>query len=321
MISKFFRLAASATVILFVLSGNAWTQPTPGSVPHAAAAEIKQLPLVSPIFGDNMVLQRGKANTIWGWAEPGDKITVADWRATASGVAGADRRWQVKIQPPAVGGPYTVKITGRETVELHNVMVGDVWLFGGQSNMGLPLRFTRNGAEEAKTANYPDIRVFTVGGHSAYHPTDLITGKWNAVSPQNADWVSAVGYYFARKVQQETHVPIGLVADNMGGTPAEAWTSAEALRPLKDFDIPLAEVARLAAADAPEYGNFVMHWYDEYDIGVKGKWAVSAIWTTQAGSRSRFPAALPSWACRARLRWRGSARRLCCPIRCPRAVP
>jgi len=273
MVSKFLRFAASATVILFVLSGNAWTQPTPGSVPHTATAETKQLPLVSPIFGDNMVLQRGKANTIWGWSEPGNKVTVAIGDAAASGVAGADRRWQVKIQPPAVGGPYIVKITGRETVELHNVMVGDVWILGGQSNMGLPLRFSRNGAEEAKTANYPDIRVFTVNGHSAYHPTELITGKWSAVSPQNADWVSAVGYYFARKVQQETHVPIGLISDNMGGTPAEAWTSADGLRPLKDFDVPLAEVARLAAANTPEYGNFVMHWYDEYDLGSKGKWA------------------------------------------------
>ena len=179
----------------------------------------------------------------------------------------------MKIQPPPAGGPYTVKITGRETVELHNVLVGDVWLCGGQSNMGLPLRFARNGAEEAKAANYPDIRFFTVAGHPAYHHTDLIEGKWSVVSPQTAEWVSAVGYYFARKVQQETHVPIGLVLDNMGGTPAEAWTSAEALRPLKDFDVPLAEVARLAAAGAPEYGNYVMHWYDEFDIGTKGKWA------------------------------------------------
>jgi sialate O-acetylesterase len=273
MISKYLRLAASATVILFALSGNAWAQPTPGSVPHSASVETKQLPLLSPIFGDNMVLQRGKANTIWGWSEPGDKVTVAIGDATASGVAGADRRWQVKIQPPAVGGPYTIKITGREAVELHNVMVGDVWILGGQSNMGLPLRFTRNGAEEAKTANYPDIRVFTVGGHSAYHPTETISGRWSAVSPQNADWISAVGYYFARKIQQETHVPIGLVSDNVGGTPAESWTSAEALRPMKDFDLPLAEVARLAAANAPEYGNFVMHWYNEYDTGSKEKWA------------------------------------------------
>ena len=193
--------------------------------------------------------------------------------ATASGVAGSDRRWQATIQPPPAGGPYTIRISGRETVELHNVLVGDVWLCGGQSNMGLPLRFTRNGADEAKTANYPEIRFITVAGHPAYRHTDLVEGKWSVVSPETADWVSAVGYYFARKVQQELHVPIGLVLDDMGGTPAEAWTSAEALRPLKDFDIPLAELERLAASGAPEYGNYVMHWYDEYDIGLKGNWA------------------------------------------------
>jgi len=233
----------------------------------------KPLPFVSPIFADNMVLQRGKANIIWGWSEPGDKVKVEIGEATASGVAGADRRWQVRIQPPPAGGPYTIRIAGSETKELHNVLVGDVWLCGGQSNMGLQLRFTRNGADEAKAANYPKIRFFTVAGHPAYRRTDLIEGKWSEVSPQTAEWISAVGYYFARKVQQELHVPIGLVLDNMGGTPAEAWTSAEALRPLKDFDIPLAELERLAASGAPEYGNYVMHWYDEYDIGLKGKWA------------------------------------------------
>jgi sialate O-acetylesterase len=156
---------------------------------------------------------------------------------------------------------------------LHNVLVGDVWLCGGQSNMGLPLRFTRNGEEVAKTANYPDIRFVNVEGHSAYRHTDLAGGKWSAVTPETANWISAVAFYFARKVQGQMHIPIGLVLDDMGGTPAETWTSAEALRPLKDFDLPLAELQRLAASGAPEYGNFVMHWYDENDIGLKGKWA------------------------------------------------
>src|SRR5271157_2867204 len=272
MISKYFRLAAAATVILFALSGGLSAQNTPG-MPPMPPQPPKTLPFVSTLFGDNMVLQRGKANTVWGWSDPGDKVTVQIGDTAATAVAGADRRWQVKIQPPPAGGPYTVKITGHESVELHNVLVGDVWLCGGQSNMGLPLRFTRNGADEAKAANYPDIRFFTVTGHPAYHHTDVVGGKWSEVTPQTANWVSAVGYYFARKVQHETHVPIGLVLDNMGGTPAEAWTSAEALRPLKDFDIPLAELERLAAAGAPEYGNFVMHWYDEYDTGLKGNWA------------------------------------------------
>ena len=272
MIWKYSRFAVAATVILFALSGSAFSQNTPGMPPMPQQAP-KTQPFVSTLFGDNMVLQRGKANTIWGWSQPGDKILVQIGEQTASAVAGADRRWQVKIQPPPVGGPYTVKISGHESVELHNVMVGDVWLCGGQSNMGLPLRFTQNGAEEAKSANYPDIRFFTATGHSAYHHTDVVGGRWSAVTPQTADWISAVAYYFARRVQQDVHVPIGLLLDNVGGTPAEAWTSAEALRPLKDFDVPLAEVARLSAAGAPEYGNFVMHWYDEFDIGTKGKWA------------------------------------------------
>ena len=107
------------------------------------------------------------------------------------------------------------------------------------------------------------------------------------LSAGNGRRVSAVGYYFARKVQQETHVPLGMVVDSVGGTPAEAWTSAEALRPLQDFDIPLAKVERLAATDAPQYGNFVMHWYDEYDIGIKGKWA-SPEFDDSTGKPSHF---------------------------------
>jgi sialate O-acetylesterase len=222
-----------------------------------------------------MVMQRGKVNTIWGWAKPGDKIQVAAGESQAAGVAGQDGRWQVKITPPPVGKPYTLRIAGGETVEFHNVLTGDVWICGGQSNMGLPLRFSRNGAEEAKTANYPEIRFFSVAPRVAYRHTDSVNGKWSAITPQTADWVSAVGYYFARKVHRDTHIPIGLVLDNMGGTPAETWTSAEALRPLKDFDVPLAELQRLAAAGAPEYGNYVMHWYDGNDIGLKQDWEAS----------------------------------------------
>ena len=153
------------------------------------------------------------------------------------------------------------------------MLVGDVWLCGGQSNMQVWLRCARNGEEEVKAANFPEIRFFSVAAHAAYHHTDVVEGTWKVVSPETADQVSAVAYYFARKVQQEIHVPIGLVVDALGGTPAEAWTSAEALRPLKDFDVPLAELQKLAAAGAPEYGNYVMHWYDQYDVGLKGNWA------------------------------------------------
>ena len=270
MICRFRCLVIVAVSILVPFIPGASAQNTPGFPPMPQVP--KTQPFVSTLFGDNMVLQRGKPNTIWGWSEPGDKIQVQIGNATASGIAGADRRWEVKIDPPPMGGPYTVKISGPQTVELNNVLVGDVWLCGGQSNMGLPLRFARTGVDDAKTANFPEIRFFSVVGNPAYRHTDLIGGKWSVLTPDSASWDSAVGFYFARKLQQETHVPLGLVVDAVGGTPAEAWASAEALRPLHDFDVPLAEVERLGATDAPQYGNFVMHWYDEYDIGIKGKW-------------------------------------------------
>lgn len=251
---------------LFLLHSAAVAQNVP-------KATTEPLPFVSPIFGDNMVMQRGKANIFWGWSEPSDNIRVEIAGKHASGLAGTDRRWQVKIQPPAVGGPYIITIKGHQTVELHNVLVGDVWLCGGQSNMQVGLHFANNGEEEVKAANYPEIRFFSVVPHVAYHHTDIPEGTWKTVSPETADRVSAVAYYFARKVQKEIHVPIGLVIDALGGTPAEAWTSAEALRPLKDFDVPMAELERLSASGAPEYGNYVMHWYDQYDVGLKGNWA------------------------------------------------
>jgi len=266
MIHRYALIVVTAVVFLLAPQGSALAQNAPAAVP-------KPLPLISPIFGDNMVLQRGEVNTIWGWSEPGDKIRVEIAGKHASAVAGVDRRWQVNIQPPATGGPYTVEIHGPQTLELHNVLVGDVWLCGGQSNMQVGLGRSLNGEEEVKAANYPEIRFFSVAAHSAYHHTDIPEGIWQVVSPETADRVSAVAYYFARKIEQQIHVPIGLVVDALGGTPAEAWTSAEALRPLKDFDVPLAELERLAAAGAPEYGNYMMHWYDQYDIGLKGNWA------------------------------------------------
>jgi sialate O-acetylesterase len=260
-------------LILAIAVGSLLSLACSALAQSSAEPAPKPLPFVSTIFGDNMVLQRGKKNTIWGWSDPGDKVRVEIAGKHASGVAGPDRRWQVKVQPPGVGGPYTIKISGHQSVELHNVLVGDVWLCGGQSNMQVPLPAARNGEEEVKAANFPEIRFFSVAPHPAYHHTDIVDGAWKVVSPQTADHLSAVAYYFARRVQQEIHVPIGLVVDALGGTPAEAWTSNAALRPLKDFDAPLAELEKLAATGAPEYGNYVMHWYDLYDAGIKGNWA------------------------------------------------
>jgi sialate O-acetylesterase len=238
----------------------------------AATPAASELPFVSPIFGDNMVLQRNKADKIWGWSEPGDAVRVEIGDKTATAVAGTDRRWQVEIQAPPAGGPYTVKITGHQSVELHNVLVGDVWLCGGQSNMEFKMRGVLNADEEVKAANYPQIRFFNVAEHVAYHPADVVKGTWSVVSPDTAAQLSAVAYYFAKRVQQDVHIPIGLVVDCVGGTPAETWTSAATLSKLGGLEVPIAELERVANESGPAYGNYVMSWYDRYDVGLKENW-------------------------------------------------
>lgn len=242
-------------------------------VPGGVRAPTKPLPLVSAIFGDNMVLQRGKADTIWGWSRPGEPVHVEIAGEAVAGVAGPDGRWHLKLVPPATGGPYTMKVSdGRRTVEFRDVLVGDVWICGGQSNMELPLRFTDNAAEIAKQANYPHIRYFTVAAHTAYRRTHALQGAWKVVSPQTAAELSAVAFYFGRRLEHETHVPLGLVVDAVGGSAGESWASAGALRPLHDYDVPLAKLAEFAGQGLPAYGDYIMPWYDRYDIGLREKW-------------------------------------------------
>ncbi len=269
------RVLVLAFVALIALAGSTFTLA-------ADATNSATLPFVSPMFGDNMVLQRGKLVKFWGWSKPGElvRVEMAGLKTTAK--TGANGRWQAEIHAPAPGGPYTVKIIGPEqTVVLHEVLVGDVWLCGGQSNMQLGLGRARNGAEEIKAANHPEIRFFIVQKHVAYAPAEVPQGAWEICSPQTAGegadgGFSAVAYFFGRKLQDELHVPIGLIQDCLGGTPAESWMSPETLHELKDFDAPLAEMERLHASGGPEYGSFLMHWLDKYDVGLNGNtWAAT----------------------------------------------
>lgn len=230
------RLAFAVLAALALTNASALVTPGQGD---------NSLPLVSPIFGDNMVLQRGKPNAIWGWAQPGDAVCVEIGESSATATAGADGRWQASIQPPPPGGPYTLKISGRQTVELRDVLVGDVWICAGQSNMQFGLAQARNGADEVKFADHPFIRFYGVGQRVSYSPVDVPRGTWKIVAPGTVGGfggISAVAYFFARRVQESEHVPIGLVQEAVGGVPAETFVSAEALRPLKDFDGGIAEL-------------------------------------------------------------------------------
>ena len=270
--ANLFRFSFPAVAALTLATGSAFGAPPQDASP---------LPFVSPIFGDHMVLQRGKPNVIWGWSQPGDAVRVEIGETAATATTGADGRWQTRIQPPAPGGPYTVKITGRQTVELHDVLVGDVWICAGQSNIQFGLPQARNGAEEVKNADQPTIRYYVVGQRSSYSHVDVPRGSWRVVSPGafggRGGGISAAAYFFGRRVQESIHVPIGLIQEAVGGVPAETFTSAEGLHPLKDFDVPIAEVERLRQKGGPEYGYYFAHWYDEYDIGTKGGWADPAL--------------------------------------------
>ena len=152
-------------------------------------------------------------------------------------MADAIGRWQVQLQPVTLGSPLTLRITGSQTVVFTNILAGDVWLCGGQSNMEFPLKNARNGDAEIEAADHPNLRLFTVKSQASYAPADVVQGAWKACTPQSVTedgGVSAVAYFFARKIQSETNIPIGLIKDCWGGTTAESWTSAGALRPLQE---------------------------------------------------------------------------------------
>ena len=140
-----------------------------------------------------------------------DPVRVEIGENTATATAGADGKWQARIQPPPAGGPYTVKIAGRQqTVELHDVLVGDVWICAGQSNMQFGLRQARNGAEEIKNANYPDIRYYVVGERVSYSPVDVPRGSWKVVSPTTARWNLGGGLFLcpeSARIGERAHRP------------------------------------------------------------------------------------------------------------------
>jgi len=240
-------------------------------------------PLVSPMFGDHMVLQRDKPNRIWGWTTPGAEVRVRvgdeAMHARATAIAGDDGRWQAAFQPPAAGGPYELHIEGPDgaSATLRDVLVGDVWLCGGQSNMEWGLKRALDGEREAAQADHPRIRFFRVAQQPAYAPVATPQGAWTVCSPAafaGGQDFSAVAYFFARRLQLDLDVPIGLIQNAVGGTPAETWTSPAGLVAFPEFSAGLAEMERLRPLGGPVHGNFIMHWYDEYDVGSRGgTWA------------------------------------------------
>lgn len=224
-----------------------------------------------------MVLQRDEANTFWGWSKPSDEVTVEIEGRKASGVADADGKWTIRLKPPKTGGPYKVTVTGASKAELNDVLVGDVWLCAGQSNMQMALAGALNGPAEVAAANEPEIRLFTVGRAVAFSPLPSLAGKWAVCSPESvgADFwngFSAVAYYFGRKLQRELKVPIGLINASWGGTSAEAWTGREGILTVGDFGAQISDLSLSERADDPVFGTYADRWLLQNDPGVSDGW-------------------------------------------------
>jgi sialate O-acetylesterase len=210
---KFARRAASFLLPLFLLS-------------ISAVAEVK----LPSLLADHMVVQRGLPVHVWGMAARGEKVAVTFRGETQSATADPLGRWSLYLSPGEAGGPFAMVVQGSNTIELEDVLVGDVWVASGQSNMEFPMSGLVNSEKEIAGAQFPKIRVFRVAHRPSDYPQSDVEAKtWALCMPENVADSSAVAYYFARDLYQGLKVPIGLVESFWGGTPAESWTSLPTL--------------------------------------------------------------------------------------------
>ena len=183
------------------------------------------------LFSDNAVLQQNAKVPVWGTADPNENVTVEFAGQKRSTTADTQGRWQVSLDPmPASAEPRDLTITGNLKSQISNfkcasVLVGEVWVCSGQSNMAWPLKQAGNAATETPTANYPKLRMVTVTQKTALFPQSELTGKWVECSPATVGSFSAVGYFFGRDIHKATGAPVGMIHSSWGGTPAESWTS------------------------------------------------------------------------------------------------
>lgn len=195
-------------------------------------AEVK----LPKIFADHMVLQRDQEIPIWGWADPRERVEVTFKDQIYKTRADKNGKWQLKMAAADAGGPYDLTIKGKNTLSLQDILVGDVWLLGGQSNMEWPLNRTDGSEDSIKMADFPQIRLFEMEHNVSIFPiADVPEATWNLTAPETVPNFSAIGYYFGKRIHQDLDVPIGLLDVNWGGTVSEAWTSSEALTSHADF--------------------------------------------------------------------------------------
>ena len=193
----------------------------------AGSSHVRADVRVPALFADHMVLQRDLANPVWGWAEAGEEVVVVlgDQKKTAT--AGADGKWRVVLDAMPAGGPHKIVIEGKNRIAIDDVLVGEVWVCSGQSNMQYPVAATRDADLARITAKYPRLRMITVPVLGTQEPQDNFKGSWQPATPETVGGFSAVGYYFGLTLYQALDIPVGLIHDSWGGSSCDAWVPRE----------------------------------------------------------------------------------------------
>lgn len=252
---------------------------------------------LSGLFSDNMVLQQGMKIPVWGRANPGEKITVSLGGQMQTTTADDNGKWRITLDPLEYGGPFEMTVTGNNQIVVSNVLVGEVWVCSGQSNMQWPVQSSANAQQEIAQANYPNIRFLTVPRKPSLLPQEDVTPNWVECSPETVPGFTAVGYFFGRDLHKELNVPIGLINSSWGGTVAEAWTSLEKLsqypetKPIVDrFNAELAKYPDLKERFAEYHSEFnktMSEWYRQ-----RAEWQKAV---EQAKAEGKQPPAAPPY--------------------------
>ncbi|QDU59866.1 hypothetical protein Pan216_06990 [Planctomycetes bacterium Pan216] len=191
----------------------------------SARADVK----MPSIFSDHMVLQRNQPNPVWGKADPGEEVTVTIGDQTKKATAGDDGRWKATLDPLPAGGPHKLSVKGKNAVNIDDVLVGEVWVCSGQSNMRWTVSNSNDADLEIMTSDYPEIRLLNVPNVSTAEPQDDFKGAWQVCGPDTVGPFSGVGYFFGRRLHQALGVPVGLINNAWGGSAAEAWVRHDLL--------------------------------------------------------------------------------------------
>jgi sialate O-acetylesterase len=261
------------------------------------------------LVSDSMILQRDTRVNIWGWASPGEKIVINFNQKKYSTTAGSDGKWSVAMPSMKAGGPYDMQINAGNAITLKGILIGDVWVCSGQSNMELSLERVKDKYPAViASATNPQIRQFIVSTRAEFNTPldDLAAGKWETANPQSILRFTAVGYFFAKELYERYKVPIGLIRSAVGGSPAEAWLSEDALQ---QFPHHLAKMKRFQTkgyvdsirrsegmASAAWYNNIWLSdkgmqeekkWFDvNYDASGWGTFQVPGFWNEQGLPRT-----------------------------------